>query len=77
MVKPEGEEKQEKVLALSHPGLLALSAETGHPVTDAWCMKLAARHLTYMIESAEDLEKTLVTLSMDHLKRAAGVLQPV
>jgi len=30
-----------------------------------------------MIESAEDLEKTLVTLSMDHLKRAAGVLQPV
>jgi hypothetical protein len=74
---PEGEEKQEKVLALSHPGLLALSAETGHPLTDAWCMKLAARHLNYMIESAEDLEKTLVTLSTDHLRRAAGVLQPV
>jgi hypothetical protein len=77
VVTPEGEEKQEKVLALPHPDLLALSASTGHPLTDAWCMKLAARHLTTMIESGEDLEKTLVTLSMDDLKRAAGVLQPV
>jgi hypothetical protein len=77
MVIPDGEEKQEKVLALPHADLLALSRETGHPLTDAWCMKLAARHLSTMIDTAEDLEKTLVTLSMDDLKRAAGVLQPV
>jgi hypothetical protein len=76
VVAPEGEEKHEKVIALPNPGLLALSAETGHALTDAWCMKLAARHLAYMVESAEDLEKTLVTLSADDLKRAAGVLQP-
>jgi hypothetical protein len=74
-VTPEGEEKREKVLALPHPDLLALCSESGHPLTDAWCMKLAARHLTYMVESAEDLEKTLVTLSMGDLKRAAGLLQ--
>ena len=76
VVTPEGEEKQEKVLALPHPDLLGLSRETGHALTDAWCMKLAARHLIYMVESAEDLEKTVVTLSMDDLKRAAGALLP-
>ena len=72
----EGEEKQEKVIALPHPHLLTLSAETGHALTDPWCMRLAARHLKYMIESGEDLEKTLVTLSLPALQRVAGDLQP-
>jgi hypothetical protein len=72
----EGEEKQEKVVALPHPALLALSAKTGHALTDPWCLKLAATHLRYMIESGEDLEKTLVTLSSADLDRSAGLLQP-
>lgn len=72
----EGEPKQEKVIALLHPGLLALSKETGHPLTDAWCMKLAANHLRHVIETAEDLEKTLITLSPADLKAAAAELQP-
>ncbi len=71
------EPKQEKVIALSHPDLLQLSAKTGHPLTDAWCLKLAAAHLKYMIESGEDLEKTLVTLPPGDLDRAAGIPQPV
>ena len=71
------EPKQEKVLALPHPDLLALSAAAGHPLTDAWCLKLAATHLRYMIRSGEDLEKTLVTLSRADLERAAGIPQPV
>jgi hypothetical protein len=71
------EPKQEKVIALPHPDLLSLSAKTGHPLTDAWCLKLAAVHLRYMIESGEDLEKTLVTLSPADLDRAAGIPQPV
>jgi hypothetical protein len=70
------EPKQEKVLALPHPLLLELSRETGHALTDAWCLKLAAFHLQRMIESFEDWEKTLVTLTLDDLKRAAGLLQP-
>jgi len=70
------EEKQEKVIALPHPHLLTLSAETGHPLTDPWCTRLAARHLKYMIESGEDLEKTLVTLSLPAMQRVAGNLQP-
>jgi hypothetical protein len=72
----EREERQEKVLALPHPDLLALSAKTGHALTDPWCLKLAATHLKHMIESGEDLEKTLVTLSPGDLERAAGSLQP-
>jgi hypothetical protein len=72
----EGEPKQEKVIALPHPGLLALSQETRHPLTDAWCLKLAANHLIEMIETGEDLEKTLITLSGEDLHRAAGALQP-
>src|SRR5262249_55237240 len=76
IVSAEGEPRQEKVLALPHPALLELSRETGHPLTDPWCMKLAAAHLRSMIESGEDLEKTLVTLSEDDLRRAGGVLAP-
>lgn len=73
----EDEPKQEKVIALPHADLLALSAKCGHPLTDPWCLKLAARHLNYMIESGEDLEKTLVTLPAADLERAAGTPQPV
>jgi hypothetical protein len=72
----EGEPRQEKVLALPHPALLELSRETGHDLTDAWCLKLAATHLIAMIESGEDLEKTLVTLSPADLRRAAQSFQP-
>lgn len=75
IILTEGEPKQEKILALPHPALLALSQETGHPLTDAWCLKLAGSHLTAMIQSGEDMEKTLITLSPADLKRAAGVLQ--
>jgi len=68
----EGEEKQEKVMALAHADLLVLSKSTGHALTDPWCLKLAGEHLRFMIESGEDLEKTLVTLSATDLKRAAS-----
>ncbi len=71
------EPKQEKILALPHPALLALAEKTGHPLTDGWCLMLAARHLKFMVESGEDLEKTLVTLAPPDLERAAQIAQPV
>lgn len=71
------EPKQERVIALPHPLLLALSEKTGHALTDGWCLKLAASHLNYMIESGEDLEKTLVTLNQADLERALEIGQPV
>jgi hypothetical protein len=73
----EGEPRQEKVLALPHPVLLDLAREIKHALTDPWCMRLAASHLRSMIESGEDLEKMLITLSASDLKRASGTLSHV
>ena len=64
-----GEVVEEKVVALSHPHLLALSERTGQPVTDAWCSRLAAAHLKDMIESGADFEKILVTPTLHQLER--------
>lgn len=72
---PQGEPKSEKVIALVHPDLLKLSKETGHALTDAWCMKMAALHLTHMIETAEDMEKTLVTVWLPDMEKYAKGLQ--
>ena len=72
----EKQEMQERVVAMPHPALLALSGESGHALTDPWCTRLAARHLAYSYESGEDLEKTLITAPLPALRRAAGLLQP-
>ena len=69
-----GEDVQEKVIALPHPDLLMLSKETGRPLTDPWCMKLAALHLRHMIETDEDMEKTLITVNLEDLRRYAETL---
>ncbi len=70
-----GDSESEKVVALMHPDLLALSAETGHPLTDSWCGRLAALHLKKMIETGEDMEKDLVTALPAELKQHAGQLR--
>jgi hypothetical protein len=62
------------VIALPHPALLALSAKLGHPLTDTWCMKLAALHLKHMLETGEDMEKTLVTTQPAEIEQYAREL---
>ena len=64
-----GEDVQEKVIALPHPLLLELSKTSGIPLTDPWCMRLATAHLQIMICTWEDMDKTLVTLSLPDLER--------
>jgi hypothetical protein len=61
--------KSEKTIALMHPDLLELSAKTGRPLTDPWCSRLAALHLKSIIETGEDMEKSLVTPSIEQLSR--------
>jgi len=68
------EPKQERVVAINHPDLLKLSKKTGHALTDPWCLKMAAIHLKYMIESDEDMEKTLVTVPYAELEKHAAKL---
>lgn len=72
-----GDEHIEKVIALNHPDLLAISKTQGRPLTDSWCMKLAALHLKRMIETWEDMEKTLITVPRKELdEHSAALLQP-
>jgi hypothetical protein len=72
----DGEERTAKTVAMQHVDLLKLSRETGHEMTDAWCSRLAASHLLFLIETGEDLEKDLVTVSYPQLAGyAAAVAQ--
>jgi hypothetical protein len=70
-----GDNRQEKVIALAHPDLLWLSGKTGHPITDPWVCRLAAQHLKHMLETWEDMEKTVVTPSRDDLERYHAALE--
>lgn len=75
-----GEQVEEKVVSLMHPHLLDLSRNTGHGLTDPWCMKLAALHLREMILTDRDMDKVLITPSLAELQRHAAELdrpQPV
>ncbi len=69
-----GDTRVDKVIALRHTDLLELSRQAGRPVTDAWSIRLAALHLKHMIETGEDVEKTLVTPPLAALEAHAGEL---
>lgn len=67
-------ETMEKVIALMHPDLLELSTKTGKPITDAWVSRLAALHLMHMIETGEDMEKDLVTVTPEQIEQYSAKL---
>ena len=73
----DGESRVQKTVALHHVDLLQLSKKTGRPMTDAWCSRLAAAHLQHIIETGEDLEKDLVTVSTEELAAYDARLQNV
>jgi hypothetical protein len=67
--------KVAKTIALRHPDLLELSEKTGRPLTDPWCSRLAALHLKRIIETGEDMEKDLVTPSLEQLQNSNKQIQ--
>ena len=69
-----GDEQVEKVIALQHVDLQKLAREYNREIADAWVIKLAAEHLKQMVESGEDMDKTLITLRPDDLRRGQEVL---
>jgi hypothetical protein len=71
----DGESHVQKTIALPHVDLLQLSKQTSRPMTDAWCSRLAALHLQHIIETGEDLEKDLVTVSAQGLAAYDAALQ--
>ncbi len=66
--------RTEKTIALPLPDLLALSKKLGREITDPWCCRLAAEHLKYLVETAEDMEKDLVTVIAAQLEEHARTL---
>jgi hypothetical protein len=68
-VSSEGFATEEKVIALPRNELLTLTANNDRRLTDSLCMRIAAAHLRYMIETSEDMEKTLVTVLPAELAR--------
>jgi hypothetical protein len=67
--------RAEKTIAMMHLDLLQLSKETGRPMTDAWCSRMAALHLQHLIETGEDMEKDLITVSPEELAAYDARLQ--
>jgi len=64
--------RAEKTIALPHPDLLAVAAAGSRAVDDSWCARLAAAHLRQLVETGEDMEKDLVTVSGADLERYAA-----
>ena len=64
----------QKTIALPHADLLAVSDRLGRKMDDAWCSRLAAKHLIHLIETGEDMEKDLVTISLGELNQIADDL---
>jgi hypothetical protein len=66
--------RSEKTIALPHADVLRVSRETGRPMDDSWCARLAMRHLLHLIDTGEDMEKDLVTVTLADLTRYAAEL---
>jgi len=69
-----GDSHAKKQIAMPHAELLELGRRTNHELNDAWCARLAAMHLKYMVETGEDLDKDLVTVSAAELGRYAATI---
>jgi hypothetical protein len=67
LTDPDGE-RSEKTIAIPHADLCQVSSELNRPFDDPWCSQIAAMHLEHLIETGEDMEKLLVTLTPADLK---------
>jgi hypothetical protein len=67
LLTPDGGEPEEKIVALPHPALLDLYPNSGRKLSDPICMRLAAAHIRHMVETSEDMDKTLVTVTSAEL----------
>jgi hypothetical protein len=67
--------RTEKTIALPHADLFRVAAEAGRKVDDPWCSRLGAMHLLHVVETGEDMEKDLVTVSATEMKAYAEKLR--
>jgi hypothetical protein len=72
ILQDESGARTEKTMALPHALLVELSRATGRKMDDAWCARMAELHLLRLVETGEDMEKDLVTLTAAELKEHAA-----
>jgi hypothetical protein len=72
ILQDESGARTEKTMALPHAFLVDLSRATGRKMDDAWCARIAELHLLRQVETGEDMEKDLVTLSAAELQEHAA-----
>jgi len=72
ILEDESGTRTEKTMALPHALLVELSRSTGRKMDDAWCARIAELHLLRLVETGEDMEKDLVTLTAAELKEHAA-----
>ncbi len=71
----DGTNVLKRTVAMPDAQLVAHCKKTGRLMDDAWCARLAALHLKNMIETAEDFDKDLVTLSPDQVAEYDDVIR--
>ena len=75
MLVDENGGRIQRTIALPHADLLAVSRETNRKMDDPWCSRIAEMHLLHLVETGEDMEKDLVTVTLPDLKRYAATLK--
>lgn len=58
-----GDERAQKTVVLSLPGIREFSKRTGREVTDTWCSRMAACKLRQVIERGEDMDKEYLVVT--------------
>jgi hypothetical protein len=71
----DGSNVLKRTVAMHDAQLTAQSKKTGRLMDDAWCARLAALHLKNMIETAEDFDKDLVTLTPEQIAEYDEVIR--
>src|ERR1022692_2580875 len=66
--------RTEKTIALPHADLFRVAGDVGRKEDDPSCFRLGAMHLRRLVETGEDMEKDLVTVSATDLKGYAQSL---
>ena len=58
---------EEKTISMPHSILRAVTDAQGVKLTDPWCSRIALQHLKFVVESGEDMEKEILTLSQQQV----------
>jgi len=70
-----GDEQRELVVSLPHADLLAVAADAGREVSDAWVIRLAGQHLRHMISAWEDVDKAIAVPSREAIAACNRALE--